>query len=103
MSGPGNYHEVTQQASCESGHAKERKTALQLRAVNVVRFANNGTLIEVSEPIGLPARVRAPRQSSRRATKADVRILFQCDGYFEPIVGDLMEIGVNAINPLQPE
>ena len=25
------------------------------------------------------------------------------DGWFEPIVGDLLEIGVNAINPLQPE
>ena len=25
------------------------------------------------------------------------------DGFFEPIVADLVEIGVNAINPLQPE
>jgi len=38
-----------------------------------------------------------------RATKPDLRILYHSDGYFEPIVGDLMEIGVNAINPLQPD
>jgi uroporphyrinogen decarboxylase len=38
-----------------------------------------------------------------RAIKPDLRILYHSDGYFEPIVGDLMEIGVNAINPLQPD
>jgi uroporphyrinogen decarboxylase len=38
-----------------------------------------------------------------RAIKPDLRVLFHSDGYFEPIVGDLIEIGVNAINPLQPE
>jgi uroporphyrinogen decarboxylase len=32
-----------------------------------------------------------------------VRILCHSDGYFEPIVGDLMEFGVDAINPLQPK
>jgi uroporphyrinogen decarboxylase len=38
-----------------------------------------------------------------RAIKPDLRLLFHSDGYFEPIVGDLIEIGVNAINPLQPD
>jgi uroporphyrinogen decarboxylase len=38
-----------------------------------------------------------------RTIKPDLRILYHSDGYFEPIVGDLMEIGVNAINPLQPD
>ena len=38
-----------------------------------------------------------------RAIKPDLRILFHSDGYFEPIVGDLIDIGVDAINPLQPE
>jgi uroporphyrinogen decarboxylase len=38
-----------------------------------------------------------------RAIKPDLRILFHSDGYFEPIVGDLIELGVEAINPLQPE
>jgi uroporphyrinogen decarboxylase len=38
-----------------------------------------------------------------RAIKPDLRVLYHSDGYFEPIVGDLIEIGVNAINPLQPD
>ncbi|MFQ5340260.1 MAG: uroporphyrinogen decarboxylase family protein [Anaerolineae bacterium] len=38
-----------------------------------------------------------------RTIKPALRVLFHSDGYFEPIIGDLMEIGVNAINPLQPE
>jgi uroporphyrinogen decarboxylase len=38
-----------------------------------------------------------------RAIKPGLRVLYHSDGYFEPIVGDLMEIGVNAINPLQPD
>jgi uroporphyrinogen decarboxylase len=38
-----------------------------------------------------------------RAISPDLRVLFHSDGYFEPIVADLLEIGVQAINPLQPE
>jgi uroporphyrinogen decarboxylase len=38
-----------------------------------------------------------------RAIKPKLPVLFHSDGYFEPIIADLIEIGVNAINPLQPE
>ena len=38
-----------------------------------------------------------------RAIKPDLRVLFHSDGYFEPIIDDLVEIGVNGINPLQPD
>jgi uroporphyrinogen decarboxylase len=38
-----------------------------------------------------------------RAIKPELRVLYHSDGYFEPIIADLIEIGVNAINPLQPE
>jgi uroporphyrinogen decarboxylase len=38
-----------------------------------------------------------------RAIRPNLPIVYHSDGYFEPIIGDLMEIGVNAINPLQPE
>ena len=38
-----------------------------------------------------------------RAVTPDLRILYHSDGHFAPILGDLIEIGVNAINPLQPE
>jgi uroporphyrinogen decarboxylase len=48
-----------------------------------------------------------PRMAGIIAAARDIRpglpVLYHSDGYFEPILGDLMEIGVNAINPLEPE
>jgi uroporphyrinogen decarboxylase len=41
--------------------------------------------------------------ATARGIKPDVRVLFHSDGYFEPILDDLVEIGVGAINPLQPD
>lgn len=38
-----------------------------------------------------------------RVVKPDVRVLYHSDGHIEPILGDLVEIGVAAINPVQPE
>jgi uroporphyrinogen decarboxylase len=38
-----------------------------------------------------------------RAVKPDVRVIYHSDGHIEPILDDLVEIGVAAINPLQPE
>jgi len=38
-----------------------------------------------------------------RAVKPDLRVLYHSDGTIEPILADLIEIGVNALNPLQPE
>ena len=41
--------------------------------------------------------------ASARAIEPALKVLYHSDGYFEPIVGDLVELGVDAINPLQPE
>lgn len=38
-----------------------------------------------------------------REIKRDLRVLYHSDGWFEPILDDLVDIGVNAINPVQPE
>jgi uroporphyrinogen decarboxylase len=38
-----------------------------------------------------------------RAVNPELRVLYHSDGSFEPILEDLVEIGVNAVNPLQPE
>jgi uroporphyrinogen decarboxylase len=38
-----------------------------------------------------------------RATRPDLRVLYHSDGHIEPILDQLVEIGVNAINPVQPE
>ena len=41
--------------------------------------------------------------SAARVINPELRILYHSDGFFEPIIEDLIEIGVNAINPVQPE
>jgi uroporphyrinogen decarboxylase len=38
-----------------------------------------------------------------RAIKADLRVLYHSDGHIEPILGDLVDMGVDAVNPVQPE
>lgn len=38
-----------------------------------------------------------------RTVNPGVRILYHSDGYIEPIIPDLIEIGVNVINPVQPD
>lgn len=38
-----------------------------------------------------------------RAIEPALPVVYHSDGTFEPILDDLIEIGVNAINPLQPE
>ncbi len=38
-----------------------------------------------------------------RAVKPDIRVLYHSDGHIEPILDDLVEIGVVALNPVQPE
>ncbi|MCU0521084.1 MAG: hypothetical protein MUF84_10375 [Anaerolineae bacterium] len=38
-----------------------------------------------------------------RAIKPDLRVIFHSDGAYTPIIRDLVEIGVNGINPLQPD
>jgi hypothetical protein len=38
-----------------------------------------------------------------RAVAPGIRILYHSDGHIEPILDDLVDIGVAAINPVQPE
>ncbi len=38
-----------------------------------------------------------------RAVNPALRVAYHSDGHIEPILDDLIEIGVDAINPLQPE
>jgi hypothetical protein len=51
-------NEATQQASSPSAQGKVRKAALQLCGVNVVRVANNGTLIEMAEASDPPPEIQ---------------------------------------------
>jgi uroporphyrinogen decarboxylase len=38
-----------------------------------------------------------------RAVNPDLRVFYHSDGYCEPIIPDLIEIGVNVLNPVQPD
>jgi uroporphyrinogen decarboxylase len=37
-----------------------------------------------------------------KTQKSDLKIAYHCDGYFEPIIPELIEIGLDALNPVQP-
>ncbi|MHC4093843.1 MAG: uroporphyrinogen decarboxylase family protein [Planctomycetota bacterium] len=94
----------------------DRLTALAKR--NAQDLAAAGVdLLALDDDVGMPGtmfispslwrRFFKPRMAeiidAARAVKPDLRVLYHSDGTIDPILGDLMEIGVNALNPLQPE
>ena len=94
----------------------DRLAALARR--NAETLARAGVdLLALDDDVGMPGtmiispamwrRFFKPRMAgiiqAARAIRPGLRVLYHSDGYFEPIVGDLVEIGVNAINPLEPE
>ena len=38
-----------------------------------------------------------------RAAKPDIRVIYHSDGHIEPILDDLLDIGIAGIDPVQPE
>lgn len=38
-----------------------------------------------------------------KKSKSDIHILYHSDGYIEPIIPDLIEMGVDGLNPVQPD
>ncbi len=41
--------------------------------------------------------------AAARAEKPDLRVIYHSDGHVEPILDDLVDIGIQGLNPLQPE
>jgi uroporphyrinogen decarboxylase len=85
---------------------------------NAEALARSGVdLLALDDDVGMPTtmlispdlwrRFLKPRMAgiiqAARAIRPELRVLYHSDGSFEPILADLVEIGVNAINPLQPE
>lgn len=50
----------------------------------------------------LKQRYRSLINEIKRVNK-DIKIAFHSDGYITPIIGDLIEIGVDILNPVQPK
>jgi len=94
----------------------DRLAALARR--NVETLARAGVdVLALDDDVGMPGRMMmSPRTwreffakhladiiGAARAIKGDLRVLYHSDGHIEPILGDLVDIGVNAVNPVQPE
>ena len=94
----------------------DRLTDLARR--NAVVLASAGVdVLALDDDVGMPGtmmmspgtwrlffkpRLRAIIDAARDVSPA-LRVLFHSDGYFAPIIDDLIEIGVDAVNPLQPD
>ena len=90
----------------------------QLSAFRARRFATAGVdVIHIGDDVGMqdrmfisPATWRKwlkPRLAqvidAAREVNPDVVFFYHSDGFVEPIIPELIEIGVNALNPVQPE
>lgn len=94
----------------------DRLTELACR--NAVALARAGVdVLALDDDVGMPGTMMIgpatwreffrPRLvsiiESARAVRPDLRVAYHSDGHIEPILDDLVEIGIQAINPLQPE
>lgn len=97
-------------------HLLDRLAALARR--NAETLARAGVdVLALDDDVGMPGRMMisprtwreffAPRVAeiirAARAIKTDLRVLYHSDGHIEPILGDLVDMGVDAVNPVQPE
>jgi uroporphyrinogen decarboxylase len=94
----------------------DRLTALAIR--NAVALAQAGVdVLALDDDVGMPGTMLIgpatwreflrPRLVSiieaARAVRPDLRVIYHSDGHIEPILDDLVDIGINGLNPLQPE
>jgi uroporphyrinogen decarboxylase len=90
----------------------------ELACRNAVALAEAGIdVLVLDDDVGMPGtmmispatwrRFFQPRLGriieAARAVNPSLRVLYHSDGYFEPIIDGLIEIGVQAINPVQPD
>jgi uroporphyrinogen decarboxylase len=94
------------------------KQLASIAAQSVAILARAGVdIICLDDDIGEPSRMMISPGLWRRFLKdhfaqiikvarevdSSMRILYHSDGYIEPVIPDLIEIGVNAVNPVQPD
>ena len=90
----------------------------ELSAFRAKRFATAGVdVIHIGDEVGMQDRMfispdtwrkwLKPRLAqvigAAREVKPDVVVFYHSDGFVEPIIPELSEIGINALNPVQPE
>ena len=109
---------VTDMISDEDRAACLLDRITKLSAFRAGRFATSGVdVIHIGDDVGMqdrmfisPATWRKwlkPRLArvidAAREVNPDVVFFYHSDGFVEPIIPELIEIGVNALNPVQPE
>ena len=90
----------------------------ELRIFQAKKFAEAGVdIIVLGDDVGMEDRMimssatwrkwlktrLAEIIKSAREIKPDVLFFYHSDGYIEPIIPDFIEIGINILNPVQPE
>ena len=88
--------------------AQRNATALALAGVDVLALDDDvgmpGTMMISPATWREFFRPRLARIiATARVVKPDIRVIYHSDGHIEPILDDLVEIGVAGVNPLQPE
>jgi len=71
----------------------------EIRCFMAKRYAEAGTdILSLGDDVGMEHKLK-----SARDVKPDIIIHYHSDGYVEPIIPKLIEIGLNVLNPVQPE
>ena len=90
----------------------------ELARMNATTLALAGVdVLSLDDDVGMPGRMMIAPATWReffrsrlagivdvaRAANPDIRVIYHSDGHIEPILDDLLEIGIAGINPVQPE
>jgi uroporphyrinogen decarboxylase len=91
---------------------------MELRVFQAARYAMAGVdILHIGDDIGMQDRIMMslptwrrwfkPRLSAviqaARHVKPDLVVEYHSDGYIEPFIPELIEIGIDVLNPVQPE
>ena len=91
-----------------AGISQEVARRLALAGVDVLELGDDiGTQHRMMMSPGMWRRWFKPRMAriieAAKDAKLDLRVLYHSDGYVEPVIKELIEIGVDILNPVQPE
>ena len=90
----------------------------ELARRNAATLASAGVdVLALDDDVGMPGKMMISPSTWReflrdrlagiiaaaRAVRPEIRVIYHSDGHIEPILDDLVELGIAAVNPLQPE
>jgi uroporphyrinogen decarboxylase len=93
-------------------------TVTEASCIRAEAFARAGVdVLQIGDDIGMQSRIMMSEELYRnwlkprlarviraaREVKPDVIVLYHSCGYVRPLIGDLVEAGIDVLNPVQPE